>query len=172
MWNSTLFLFFIIKMTINGIWSDLRGGRWSEAFCRWGGLGWGQWIGSLLSLLVVSERILMYNSINNSVYAVSLTGYNMIHLTPLQTLGESRSCYSLADQMSLNPDFSPDGQSYSWEEVGALVEKLQKEWDMLCITDVVYNHTGKWMCESVNVCALSVGVQPNQSGDQTETQHT
>ncbi|KAL7386629.1 hypothetical protein ABVT39_011254 [Epinephelus coioides] len=69
------------------------------------------------------------------------SGYNMIHLTPLQTLGESRSCYSLADQMSLNPDFSPDGQSYSWEDVGALVEKLQKEWDMLCITDVVYNHT-------------------------------
>ncbi|XP_059200245.1 glycogen debranching enzyme [Centropristis striata] len=69
------------------------------------------------------------------------SGYNMLHLTPLQTLGESRSCYSLADQLSFNPDFSPAGRSYSWEEVGALVEKMRTEWNMLCITDVVYNHT-------------------------------
>ncbi|XP_033960867.1 glycogen debranching enzyme isoform X2 [Pseudochaenichthys georgianus] len=69
------------------------------------------------------------------------SGYNMIHFTPLQTLGESRSCYSLADQLSLNPEFSPTGKRYSWEDVGALVEKLKNEWNMLCITDVVYNHT-------------------------------
>ncbi|KAG9264788.1 glycogen debranching enzyme-like [Astyanax mexicanus] len=69
------------------------------------------------------------------------TGYNMIHFTPLQTLGESRSCYSLADQLELNPDFSPPGQNYTWTDVGDLVEKMKKEWDMLCITDVVYNHT-------------------------------
>ncbi|XP_042353402.1 LOW QUALITY PROTEIN: glycogen debranching enzyme-like [Plectropomus leopardus] len=69
------------------------------------------------------------------------SGYNMIHLTPLQTLGESRSCYSLADQLNLNPEFSPPGQNYGWEDLGALVGKLQKEWGMLCITDVVYNHT-------------------------------
>lgn len=66
----------------------------------------------------------------------------MIHFTPLQTLGESRSCYSLADQLTFSPEFSPDDQNYSWTDVGALVEKL-KEWNILCITDVVYNHTGK-----------------------------
>ncbi|KAJ8409510.1 hypothetical protein AAFF_G00229110 [Aldrovandia affinis] len=69
------------------------------------------------------------------------SGYNMIHLTPLQVLGLSRSCYSLADQLELNPDFSPPGKSYTWTDVGALVEKLKKEWNVLCITDVVYNHT-------------------------------
>ncbi|KAL6104713.1 agl [Pungitius sinensis] len=69
------------------------------------------------------------------------SGYNMIHFTPLQTLGESRSCYSLADQLNFNPEFSSDSRSYSWEDVGALVTKLKKEWNMLCITDVVYNHT-------------------------------
>uniref|UniRef100_A0A671UFH5 Glycogen debranching enzyme n=1 Tax=Sparus aurata TaxID=8175 RepID=A0A671UFH5_SPAAU len=69
------------------------------------------------------------------------SGYNMIHFTPLQTLGESRSCYSLADQLTFSPEFSPAGQNYTWADVGALVEKLQKEWNMLCITDVVYNHT-------------------------------
>ncbi|XP_052470780.1 glycogen debranching enzyme isoform X1 [Carassius gibelio] len=76
------------------------------------------------------------------------TGYNMIHFTPLQTLGESRSCYSLADQLELNPDFSPPGQTYTWTDVGNLVEKIKNEWNMLCITDVVYNHTAansKWI---------------------------
>lgn len=66
----------------------------------------------------------------------------MIHFTPLQMLGESRSCYSLADQLELNPDFSPAGQAYNWTDVGNLVEKMKNEWNMLCITDVVYNHTG------------------------------
>ncbi|KAM8838506.1 glycogen debranching enzyme isoform 2-T4 [Synchiropus picturatus] len=69
------------------------------------------------------------------------SGYNMIHFTPLQTLGESRSCYSLADQLSFSPEFSPAGRNYDWEDVGALVTKLRTEWGMLCITDVVYNHT-------------------------------
>ncbi|RXN25810.1 glycogen debranching enzyme-like isoform X1 [Labeo rohita] len=76
------------------------------------------------------------------------TGYNMIHFTPLQTLGESRSCYSLADQLELNPDFSPPGQTYTWTDAGNLVEKMKNEWNMLCITDVVYNHTAansKWI---------------------------
>uniref|UniRef100_G3PNW0 Glycogen debranching enzyme n=2 Tax=Gasterosteus aculeatus aculeatus TaxID=481459 RepID=G3PNW0_GASAC len=76
-----------------------------------------------------------------NVWGTLMSGYNMIHFTPLQTLGESRSCYSLADQLNFNPEFSPDSQSYSWEDVGALVKKLKKEWNMLCITDVVYNHT-------------------------------
>ncbi|XP_038157443.1 glycogen debranching enzyme isoform X4 [Cyprinodon tularosa] len=69
------------------------------------------------------------------------SGYNMIHFTPLQTLGESRSCYSLADQLSFSPEFSPEGKSYGWEDVGELVEKLRTEWNMVSITDVVYNHT-------------------------------
>ncbi|KFO26879.1 Glycogen debranching enzyme [Fukomys damarensis] len=78
------------------------------------------------------------------------SGYNMIHFTPLQTLGLSRSCYSLADQLELNPDFSRPNRKYTWHDVGQLVEKLKKEWNILCITDVVYNHTAansKWIQE-------------------------
>ncbi|XP_061746464.1 glycogen debranching enzyme [Nerophis ophidion] len=78
------------------------------------------------------------------------SGYNMIHFTPLQTLGASRSCYSLADQLAFSPEFSTKGQNYSWADVGGLVEKLRREWNMLCITDVVYNHTAansQWIRE-------------------------
>lgn len=71
-----------------------------------------------------------------------LTGYNMIHFTPTQTLGLSRSCYSLADQLELNPEFSRADKTFNWNDVARLVEKLKNEWNVLCITDVVYNHTG------------------------------
>lgn len=74
--------------------------------------------------------------------ALIVPGYNMIHMTPLQTLGESRSCYSIADQLQLNPEFSPLGKNYTWMDVGNLTEMIRKEWNMVCITDVVYNHTG------------------------------
>uniref|UniRef100_A0A8B9DIB7 Glycogen debranching enzyme n=1 Tax=Anser cygnoides TaxID=8845 RepID=A0A8B9DIB7_ANSCY len=69
------------------------------------------------------------------------TGYNMIHFTPLQKLGLSRSCYSLADQLEVNPEFSSHNKKCTWSDIGALVEKMKNEWNMLCITDVVYNHT-------------------------------
>ncbi|XP_071756275.1 glycogen debranching enzyme-like [Centroberyx gerrardi] len=76
------------------------------------------------------------------------TGYNMIHFTPLQKLGSSGSCYSLTDQLELNPDFSPKGKHCTWMDIGNLVEKMRKDWNMVCITDVVYNHTAvnsKWI---------------------------
>lgn len=82
----------------------------------------------------------------------------MIHFTPLQTLGKSRSCYSLADQLSLNPEFSPPGKNYTWTDVGELVQKLKKEWNMICITDVVYNHTGVCLRESMDVCVCGGGM--------------
>lgn len=75
----------------------------------------------------------------------------MIHLTPLQKLGISRSCYSIADQLELNPDLSPPGKNYTWTDVGNLTEKLKREWNMICITDVVYNHTGTFLLHSTSI---------------------
>lgn len=66
----------------------------------------------------------------------------MIHFTPLQKLGVSGSCYSIADQLELNPDFSLDGKHYAWEDIGKMVETVRRDWNMLCITDVIYNKTG------------------------------
>ncbi|KAL8178320.1 UNVERIFIED_CONTAM: hypothetical protein K2H54_041583, partial [Gekko kuhli] len=77
----------------------------------------------------------------NRLRVAKESGYNMVHLTPVQKLGLSRSCYSLADQLEVNPDFSTSNKKCSWSEIGKLVEKMKNEWNMLCITDVVYNHT-------------------------------
>ena len=72
----------------------------------------------------------------------------MIHLTPLQPLGSSRSCYSLADQLEISPAFAPTGGGNwqgenGWKAVGSIVEKMRTEWGVLTVTDVVYNHTGR-----------------------------
>lgn len=91
------------------------------------------------------------------------SGYNMIHFTPLQTLGLSRSSYSLANQLELNPDFSRPNRKYTWNDVGQLVEKLKKEWNIICITDVVYNHTAansKWIQEHPE-CAYNLVNSPH-----------
>ncbi|XP_053324912.1 glycogen debranching enzyme [Spea bombifrons] len=91
------------------------------------------------------------------------SGYNMIHFTPLQTLGKSRSCYSLADQLQLNPDFSRPGKTYSWSDVGKLVDKMKNDWNVLSITDVVYNHTAsnsKWIKEHPE-CAYNLVNSPH-----------
>ncbi|KAK1884943.1 Glycogen debranching enzyme, partial [Dissostichus eleginoides] len=69
------------------------------------------------------------------------TGYNMVHFSPLQKLDVSGSCYPITDQLKLNPDFSPEGKHYTWGDIGNLVETLRKDWNMLCITDMVFNHT-------------------------------
>lgn len=72
------------------------------------------------------------------------TGYNMIHLTPTQKLGVSNSSYSIADQLELNPAVSIDAtKEVAWADVGEFVDMLKNEWNMLTMTDVVWNHTAK-----------------------------
>ncbi|XP_028588602.2 glycogen debranching enzyme isoform X2 [Podarcis muralis] len=91
------------------------------------------------------------------------SGYNMVHLTPVQKLGLSRSCYSLADQLEINPDFSTPNKKCSWSELGQLVEKMKNEWNMLCITDVVYNHTAsnsEWITQHPE-CAYNLVNSPH-----------
>ena len=70
------------------------------------------------------------------------SGYNMIHFTPIQRLGNSNSAYSLSDQLRLNTTFSSeDGIEASLEDVGAVVETMREEWGMMSICDIVLNHT-------------------------------
>ncbi len=71
------------------------------------------------------------------------SGYTMVHLTPIQELGKSRSAYCLRDQLKVSPAFGErsDGSPVSWPEVGALLTKMEKEWGVLALTDLVFNHT-------------------------------
>lgn len=79
-----------------------------------------------------------------------MTGYNMIHFTPIQELGNSLSCYSLRDQLKLNSMFNDSNEQFTVDDVGELVKWMQREWKILSITDVVLNHTANetdWLKE-------------------------
>ncbi|CAF1026829.1 unnamed protein product [Didymodactylos carnosus] len=66
------------------------------------------------------------------------TGYNMIHFTPIQKLYHvSNSSYSITDHHKLNPLF---GEGVTFDHIKQLVDKMSKEWKILSITDLVYNH--------------------------------
>ncbi|KRX81716.1 Glycogen debranching enzyme, partial [Trichinella sp. T6] len=69
------------------------------------------------------------------------SGYNMVHITPIQELGQSNSSYSIADQLTLNPIFKGKGEEYTLLDVKKLVQKMNEDWEMLVISDVVWNHT-------------------------------
>ncbi|KAK7068865.1 hypothetical protein SK128_020674, partial [Halocaridina rubra] len=69
------------------------------------------------------------------------TGYNMVHMTPIQELGASNSSYSLSDQHKLNIEFHTPDQQFSFTDVESFIRKMRDEWRMLCITDIVLNHS-------------------------------
>ncbi|XP_023247212.1 glycogen debranching enzyme isoform X2 [Copidosoma floridanum] len=68
-------------------------------------------------------------------------GYNMIHFTPVQALGGSKSAYSLSDQLKLNPSFHEPSRETTFEDVEKLIKKMRQEWKVLSICDIVLNHT-------------------------------
>ena len=68
---------------------------------------------------------------------ISKRGYNMIHFTPLQQRGASNSPYSIYDQLAFDPECFPRGE----KDVAELVENMEKNYNLLGMTDVVLNHT-------------------------------
>nr|XP_039272598.1 glycogen debranching enzyme-like [Styela clava] len=92
------------------------------------------------------------------------TGYNVIHLTPVQKLGISNSSYCIAEQLKLNPAFSVGETSdVKWTDLGKFVDVLKNEWSMLTMTDVVWNHTAKnseWLKEYPQ-CAFNLVNSPH-----------
>nr|XP_002130821.1 glycogen debranching enzyme-like [Ciona intestinalis] len=70
------------------------------------------------------------------------SGYNVLHFTPIQKLGCSNSSYSVSDQMAVNPSFY-SSVPVTFNDVENLVEEIRRDWEMLSVTDVVWNHTDK-----------------------------
>lgn len=74
---------------------------------------------------------------------VKHTGYNMIHFAPMQQRGSSDSPYSIHDQLLYADDLFTDAPSRQdrLERVAATLSSIQKKHDILCLSDVVWNHT-------------------------------
>lgn len=73
------------------------------------------------------------------------SGYNMIHLTPIQQLYKvSNSSYSITNHHQLNLIF---GSDKTHQDLKQIVDKMASEWNILSITDLVYNH-------AANDCAI------------------
>ncbi|KAG8884358.1 hypothetical protein FRB98_002437 [Tulasnella sp. 332] len=75
----------------------------------------------------------------------SKRGYNMIHYTPLQVRGESKSPYSIADQLGFDAELFESNWKGTKEEGVKRVEKMMKvakeEYGLMSLIDVVLNHT-------------------------------
>lgn len=73
-------------------------------------------------------------------------GYNMIHFVPLQARGASNSPYSIHDQTAFSDDlFDENDVKLSASDKFDLVKKqllrIQDEYGIMCLSDVVWNHT-------------------------------
>lgn len=83
-------------------------------------------------------------------------GYNMFHFPPLQVRGSSNSPYSIADQTDFAQDLfdAKAVKSATKDQRVATVKnwiaRIREEWGILCMTDVVWNHTANnspWLNE-------------------------
>lgn len=68
------------------------------------------------------------------------SGYNMLHFSPIQELGQSNSSYSIRDHHKLNPKFSSAEHTFDVNMMEHFVQKVHKSWNMFAIVDVVWNH--------------------------------
>ncbi|KAF3916690.1 4-alpha-glucanotransferase [Dactylellina cionopaga] len=71
---------------------------------------------------------------------ISDRGYNMIHFTPMMWRGDSNSPYSIYSQLEFDPDIFPRGQD-GIDVVSGIIDKMEKKYGILALTDVVWNHT-------------------------------
>lgn len=70
-------------------------------------------------------------------------GYNMIHYTPLQQRGVSKSPYSIADQLAFDEELFEAGcpKEEGVKRVATVLKDAKKDLGLLSLIDVVLNHT-------------------------------
>ncbi|XP_050313135.1 glycogen debranching enzyme isoform X2 [Anthonomus grandis grandis] len=100
---------------------------------------------------VLAKHLGPISTWENKLRVAKESGYNMVHFTPIQQLGVSKSCYSLSEQLKLNPSFSTgEAKQATFEDVEKLISKMRKEWKVLSVCDIVLNHTAnesEWIKE-------------------------
>ncbi|GBF62091.1 glycogen debranching enzyme [Trichophyton mentagrophytes] len=72
---------------------------------------------------------------NKHLRGIGERGYNVVHFTPLVKRGASNSPYSIYDQLKFEECFS-NGQ----KDVAEMTAKMEKDYGLLALTDVVWNH--------------------------------
>ena len=85
-------------------------------------------------------------------------GYNMVHFAPLMQRGDSNSPYSLYDMHTFDPEHFPIGE----KDVAEMIKKMEEDYGLLGLTDVVLNHTAnnsKWL-ESHPECGYNLETAP------------
>lgn len=113
----------------------------------------------------LSKNLGIFPEWESRLHTVRNGSYNMIHFTPLQELGYSRSAYSLKDQLTVNPSFTPPGatKKVDWTDIECFVKHLENNWAVLSMTDLVFNHTSNdspWVHEHPE-CAYNVVNSPH-----------
>ncbi|KAK4615811.1 Glycogen debranching enzyme [Fulvia fulva] len=80
------------------------------------------------------------------LHGISERAYNMVHFTPLMMRGDSNSPYSIYDQHTFDKNIFKNGEA----DIADLIGKMEHEYGLLSLTDVVWNHTAnnsKWLEE-------------------------
>ncbi|XP_045473681.1 glycogen debranching enzyme [Harmonia axyridis] len=100
---------------------------------------------------VITKHLGSFSSWESKLKVSKESGYNMVHFTPIQELGESNSAYCLNDHLKMNPSFRKEnGDMPTFDELRALIQKMKKEWKVISICDIVLNHTANktpWVLE-------------------------
>ncbi|MBE7180509.1 MAG: hypothetical protein INR71_04730, partial [Terriglobus roseus] len=99
---------------------------------------------------------------NKHLQGIGQRGYNMVHFTPLVMRGDSNSPYSIFDQCKFDPTYFPNGEA----DVQNLIERMEKDYGLMGLTDVVWNHTANssaWLQEHPEAgynCVTAPHLQP------------
>ncbi|CAG0880925.1 unnamed protein product [Darwinula stevensoni] len=118
---------------------------------------------SILCQTVLTKCLGTFDEWKERLRVTKEAGFNMIHFTPIQELGNSLSAYSLADQLKLNSMFSTKDRQYAIEDVAQLVESMRKDWEVVSICDIVLNHSANespWIQEHPE-CAYNLRNSPH-----------
>ncbi|XP_011494521.1 PREDICTED: glycogen debranching enzyme [Ceratosolen solmsi marchali] len=90
---------------------------------------------------VLSKLLGPFSTWEDKLKVSQQSGYNMIHFTPIQVIGASKSAYSISDHLNINPSFHDfPNQVTSFDDIDKLIRKIRKEWKVLSICDIVLNH--------------------------------
>lgn len=98
---------------------------------------------------VMPKSLGVFSEWESRLRLASQLGYNMLHFTPVQELGQSQSCYSLYDQLQLNSKLFTSHDD-NWDKLREFLCTLEKQYGLLSMTDVVWNHTADntpWLLE-------------------------